>query len=115
MPVLRGHPWIFSGAIEQIEGAADVAGVADVFDCGNHWIARGLLSPRSQIRVRILTWQKEEIDGEFFVRRISRSLSLRESILARATNAYRIVNGEGDFLPGLIVDRYHEYLDRSGR
>jgi 23S rRNA (cytosine1962-C5)-methyltransferase len=110
VPVLRGHPWIFSGAIEQIEGAADVAGVADVFDCENHWIARGLLSPKSQIRVRILTWRKEEIDREFFVRRISRSLSLRESILSRATNAYRIVNGEGDFLPGLIVDRYHEYL-----
>ena len=109
-PVLRGHPWIFSGAIEQIEGGADAAGVADVFDCENHWIARGLLSPKSQIRVRILTWQKEEIDGDFFSRRISRSLSLRESILSRATDAYRIVNGEGDFLPGLIVDRYNEFL-----
>ena len=110
MPVLRGHPWIFSGAIEQIEGGADVAGVADVFDCENHWIARGLLSPKSQIRVRTLTWQKEEIDADFFSRRISRSLSLRESILSRATDAYRIINGEGDFLPGLIVDRYNEFV-----
>ena len=110
MPVLRGHPWIFSGAIEKIEGNADVPGVADVFDCENHWVARGLLSPKSQIRVRILTWQKEEIDGDFFSGRIYQALSIRESILPRMTNAYRIVNGEGDFLPGLIVDRYNEFL-----
>ena len=110
VPVLRGHPWIFSGAIEKIEGNADVPGVADVFDCENHWVARGLLSPKSQIRVRILTWQKEEIDGDFFSGRIYQALSIRESILPRMTNAYRIVNGEGDFLPGLIVDRYNEFL-----
>src|SRR4030095_3340394 len=65
---------------------------------------------KSQIRVRLLTWQKEEIDGEFFFRRISRAISTRESILSRVTNAYRIVNGEGDFLPGLIVDRYNDFL-----
>ena len=110
VPVLRGHPWIFSGAIEQTEGNADAAGSVDVFDCEKHWIARGLFSAKSQIRVRVLTWQKEEIDGDFFSRRISRALSIRESVLSGVTNAYRIVNGEGDFLPGLIVDRYNEFL-----
>ncbi len=110
VPVLRGHPWIFSGAIDQTEGNADAAGIADVFDCERNWIARGLFSPKSQIRIRILTWQKEEIDGDFFSRRISRALSIRESILSGVTNAYRVVNGEGDFLPGLIVDRYSEFL-----
>jgi 23S rRNA (cytosine1962-C5)-methyltransferase len=110
VPILRGHPWVFSGAIEGIEGYSDTAGVADVFDSEKHWIARGLLSPRSQIRVRVLTWQKEEIDRDFFSHRLSQALSLRESILSRVTNAYRIVNGEGDFLPGLIVDRYNEYI-----
>ena len=110
VPVLRGHPWIFSGAIEQTEGNADAAGIADVFDSEKRWIARGLFSPKSQIRTRILTWQKEEIDGDFFSRRISRALSIRESILSGVTNAYRVVNGEGDFLPGLIVDRYSEFL-----
>jgi 23S rRNA (cytosine1962-C5)-methyltransferase len=109
VPVLRGHPWVFSGAIEEIDGNADAAGVADVFDWEKHWIARGLFSPKSQIRVRLLTWQKEEIDGEFFFRRLSRSLSIRENSF-QVTNAYRIVNGEGDFLPGLIVDRYSEFL-----
>lgn len=110
VPVLRGHPWIFSGAIDQTEGNADAAGIADVFDCERNWIARGLFGPKSQIRIRILTWQKEEIDGDFFSRRISRALSIRESILSGVTNAYRVLNGEGDFLPGLIVDRYSEFL-----
>jgi 23S rRNA (cytosine1962-C5)-methyltransferase len=109
-PVRNGHPWIFSGAIEAIEGNADAAGLADVFDSAKHWIARGLFSPGSQIRVRVLTWHKEEVDRDFFFRRLSQALSVRESILSGVTNAYRIVNGEGDFLPGLIVDRYNEFL-----
>jgi 23S rRNA (cytosine1962-C5)-methyltransferase len=109
-PVRNGHPWIFSGAIEVIEGNPDAAGIADVLDSEKHWIARGLFSPRSQIRVRVLTWQKEEIDRDFFTRRLSQALSIREKLLREGTNAYRIVNGEGDFLPGLIVDRYGEFL-----
>jgi 23S rRNA (cytosine1962-C5)-methyltransferase len=108
-PVRNGHPWIFSGAIEVIEGNPRAAGIADVFDSEKHWIARGLFSPGSQIRVRVLTWQKEEIDRAFFSRRLSQALSIREK-LCEVTNAYRIVNGEGDFLPGLIVDRYNEFL-----
>jgi 23S rRNA (cytosine1962-C5)-methyltransferase len=109
-PVRNGHPWIFSGAIESIEGNPDAASVADVFDCEKHWIGRGLLNPKSQIRIRVLTWQKEEIDRDFFSRRLSSALSLREKIFSGITNAYRIVNGEGDFLPGLIVDRYNAFL-----
>jgi 23S rRNA (cytosine1962-C5)-methyltransferase len=110
VPILRGHPWIFSGAIDGIEGNADSAGVADVFDGEKRWIARGLFSPKSQIRVRVLCWQKEEIDSDFFFRRLSQALAIREALLSGFTNAYRIVNGEGDFLPGLIVDRYNEFL-----
>jgi 23S rRNA (cytosine1962-C5)-methyltransferase len=109
-PVRNGHPWIFSGAIEVIEGDPGAAGIADVFDSEKHWIARGLFSPRSQIRVRVLTLEKEEVDREFFSRRLSQALSIREKLLREVTNAYRIVNGEGDFLPGLIVDRYNEFL-----
>jgi 23S rRNA (cytosine1962-C5)-methyltransferase len=108
-PVRNGHPWIFSGAIEVIEGNPHAAGIADVFDSEKRWIARGLFSPGSQIRVRVLTWQKEEIDRAFFSRRLSQALSVREK-LREVTNAYRIVNGEGDFLPGLIVDCYGEFL-----
>lgn len=109
-PVRNGHPWIFSGAIEVIEGDPGAAGIADVFDSEKQWLARGLFSPRSQIRVRVLTCEKEEVDRDFFTRRLSQALSIREKLLREVTNAYRIVNGEGDFLPGLIVDRYNEFL-----
>jgi 23S rRNA (cytosine1962-C5)-methyltransferase len=110
VPILRGHPWVFSGAIQAIEGDSENPGVADIFDSEKQWVARGVLSPQSQIRVRVLTWQKEEIDRSFFSRRILQALSFRESALSGVTNAYRIVNGEGDFLPGLIVDRYNDFL-----
>lgn len=109
-PVLRGHPWIFSGAIERIEEGSDCAGVTDVLDSGGRWLARGLFNPRSQIRVRILTWQDEEIDRDFFARRLSQAAELRKKLLAASCNGYRLVNGEGDFLPGLVVDRYGDFL-----
>lgn len=110
-PILRGHPWIFSGAIEKVEAAdGEDSGVADIFDAQKTWLARGLSNARSQIRVRVLTWNNEPINRAFFSRRLSRALSLRETYLCATTNAYRLVNGEGDFLPGLIVDRYNDYL-----
>jgi 23S rRNA (cytosine1962-C5)-methyltransferase len=109
-PILRGHPWIFSGAIEKVEGDGEDIGVADIFDSQKNWIARGLSSVKSQIRVRVVTWKNEPINREFFSRRLSQALSFRETYLSPTTNAYRLINGEGDFLPGLIVDRYNDFL-----
>src|SRR3972149_9849453 len=109
-PVHNGHPWIFSGAVESVEGDADAVGVADVFDCKKNWLARGLYNPKSQIRVRLLTWREETIDRDFFARRIALALALRQDFLSTTTNAYRLINGEGDFLPGWIVDRYADFL-----
>ena len=109
-PVLRGHPWIFSGAIEKVEGDDEDVGVADIFDSQKNWIARGLSNVKSQIRVRVVTCKKESIDRAFFSRRLSQALSPRERYLSATTNAYRLINGEGDFLPGLIVDRYDDFL-----
>src|SRR5919106_5385600 len=103
-PVLRGHPWIFSGAVEKVEDDQDI-GVADVCDHQRNWLARGLYNIKSQIRVRILTWDQEPINRDFFSRRLTQASSLRQKYLSTTTNAYRIINGEGDFLPGLIVDR----------
>jgi 23S rRNA (cytosine1962-C5)-methyltransferase len=109
-PVLRGHPWIFSGAVDSIEGDPEAVGVADVFDHKKIWIARGLYNPKSQIRVRLLTWREETIDRDFFTRQIAQALALRQDFLSPTTSAYRLINGEGDFLPGLIVDRYADFL-----
>ncbi|MEX0801819.1 MAG: class I SAM-dependent rRNA methyltransferase [Candidatus Binatia bacterium] len=109
-PILRGHPWIFSGAIEKVEGDHQPVDVADIFDGQRNWLARGLVNAKSQIRVRVLTWKNESIDGDFFSRRLDRALSLREKYFSDTTNAYRLINGEGDFLPGLIVDRYNDFF-----
>ncbi len=109
-PVVNGHPWIFSGAIERVDGDDQQVGVADVFDSKKNWLARGLYNAKSQLRIRLLTWQKEDIDQSFFARRLSQALAFRAEQLAGATNAYRLCNGEGDFLPGLIVDRYADFL-----
>ncbi len=108
-PIRRGHPWIFSGAIERCEGDDQSVDVADVFDSKKNWLARGLYNPKSQLRVRLLTWKKETIDQSFFAARLSHALAFRSEQLGAANNGYRLVNGEGDFLPGLIVDRYGDY------
>jgi len=109
-PVLQGHPWIFSGAIERVEEGENPSPVTDVLDGQGNWLARGLWNPRSQIRIRVLAWEREEIDEAFFTRRLGQAIALREKYLASHTNAYRIVNGEGDLLPGLVVDRYDGFL-----
>jgi len=108
--VLNGHPWIFSGAIATVEGDHETIGVADVLDDRKQWIARGLYNPKSQIRIRVLTWHKEPIDRDFFSRRMAQALALRENYLSATTTAYRLINGEGDFIPGLVVDRYNDFL-----
>ena len=110
VPVLRGHPWIFSGAVAAVEGDHQAIGVADVLDNKRQWLARGLYNPKSQIRVRVLTWVKEPIDGDFFSRRIARALTFRQNYFSSSTTAYRVINSEGDFIPGLIVDRYNDFL-----
>jgi 23S rRNA (cytosine1962-C5)-methyltransferase len=108
-PVLNGHPWIFSGAIERT-GSDSESSIADVFDHRGGWLARGLYNPKSQIRVRVLTWEEEDIDAGFFSRRLSQAAALRERLVSPFTDSYRLVNGEGDLLPGLIVDRYGDFL-----
>ena len=110
VPIRRGHPWIFSGAIERCDGNDLIVDVADIFDNRKNWIGRGLYNPKSQLRVRLLTWKQEPIDQGFFATRLSQALDFRSAQLGAANNAYRLVNGEGDFLPGLIVDRYGDYF-----
>ncbi|HEY6199885.1 MAG TPA: class I SAM-dependent rRNA methyltransferase [Candidatus Binatia bacterium] len=109
-PVMGGHPWIFSGAIEKTEESPDNNPVVDVLDYQGRWLARGLYNPKSQIRVRLLTWEQEAIDAAFFSRRIAAAWSLRARLVSPSTNACRVVNGEGDLLPGVIVDRYADYF-----
>jgi 23S rRNA (cytosine1962-C5)-methyltransferase len=117
-PVLRRHPWIFSGAIDRVEGDPEDGDIVEVYDAGHNWLARGYINRHSQIRMRLLTWDEDEpIDQAFWRRRLDRAIVARRAIglgvleLADAsTTAYRVVHAESDYLPGLIVDRYAKWL-----
>jgi len=105
-PLLRGHPWVFSGAVEKVEGDVSPGDIGEVYSREGHFLGIGHLNPRSQIILRLLTQKKEELNIDFFRERISKAAVLRDKWLKGKTNAYRLVNGEGDFLPGLMIDCY---------
>jgi len=111
-PVLNRHPWIFSGAIKNIEGECADGDIVTVVDSRGGFLAQGYLNRRSQITVRLLSWIEEEtIDRGFFRHRLEQAIAIRRPLQEDpATNAYRLVNAESDFLPGLVLDRYNEYL-----
>ena len=109
--LLRRHPWVFSGAIDHIaEGDKALAegDVVDVITKGGEFIARGHYQIGS-IAVRVLTFEQEAIDAKWWEERIAHAKALRESlgmVNNRDTTCYRLVHGEGDLLPGLVVDVY---------
>jgi 23S rRNA (cytosine1962-C5)-methyltransferase len=119
--VRNRHPWVFSGAVQRLEGPAVDGDVVVVCDARGEFLARGYLNRRSQIAVRLLTWQADQaIDDEFWRRRLVAAIDLRTVLPGLAntsghggpslTTAYRLVNAESDRLPGLIVDRYGDYV-----
>ena len=110
--VRQRHPWLFSGAIHTIDRAARDGEIVDVRAASGHWLARGYLNRRSQIQVRLLSWdERTPIDRDFWRERLRRALAGRAGLLADgSTNAYRLVHGESDGLPGLVVDRYGDWL-----
>ncbi len=107
----RRHPWVFSGAIHRVEGAQP-GGIVDILAHDGRFLARGYFNPRSQIRVRVLTWdEREPIDADFWRRRVTAAWQRRASPLVRGTGtAWRAIHAESDGLPGLIVDVYGPYL-----
>jgi 23S rRNA (cytosine1962-C5)-methyltransferase len=110
-PVRAGHPWVFSGAVERIDGYGGPGDLCEVRDDKGRFLAVGYANANSRITVRVLALEEEAIDGPYVRRSLERALNLRESLLGRAMvrgekTAYRVVNAEGDFLPGLVVDRY---------
>jgi 23S rRNA (cytosine1962-C5)-methyltransferase len=110
--IKRKHPWIFSGAIEKVEGNPSNGETVQIFTSDKKLIGNGSFSPSSQIRVRVWSFDPEEkIDPDFFRRKILLALEVRNHLIdSSRTNAYRIINAESDGLPGLIVDRYSDFL-----
>jgi 23S rRNA (cytosine1962-C5)-methyltransferase len=110
--VLRFHPWVFSNAISRIEGDVEPGGPVEVFSQNGDWLAWGLYSPQSQIRIRLWSWKRAEpIDRELLRKRIRQALFWRNSFMRSTdTNCLRLIHAESDNLPGLIVDCYDQYL-----
>ncbi len=107
-PLRHKHPWVFSGAIERIDPAITDGDVVDVTTTRGEFLGRGYLNRKSQIVVRVLTWdQSEAIDEGFWARRLALAVSWR---MMGPHEARRLVNAESDGLPGLIVDRYGDWL-----
>ncbi len=108
----RRHPWIFSGAIDRVDAAAAAGETVSVVAADGSPLASGAISPQSQIRVRVWSFDPaEEIDPQFFARRLRRALQARRLLFSdHEPFARRLVNSESDGLPGLIVDRYADHL-----
>ena len=104
----RRHPWVLSGAVARVEGAAEPGAYARVLSSGGEVLGYGHYSPRSALRVRMLAFGKETVDEEaVLTEAIRRAIAHRSDAgLFGETEALRLVNSEGDGLPGLIADRY---------
>ncbi len=112
-PFFYGHPWVFSGSVARFEGTPEDGELVTVVDDRGQFVAKGFYNGRSHIRDRLATWNPDEaVDAAYFERRLRLAVELREKTLGLPahTDAYSLVYSEGDGLPGLIVDRYADWL-----
>lgn len=107
--IAKGHPWVHFYQLQNRDVVGKPGDLGVIYDFKNRFLAIGLFDPFSDIRLRILnTGEPVSIDGEFFTRRLEQALLLRRSLEGTQTTGYRLVNGENDGFPGLVVDRYGE-------
>jgi len=105
------YPWLFKDEVDDIIGdpeAISKSGLCNLFSKSGEFLGRGLYIPNSRKIFKLLSYKDEKIDHEFFIKRIQRAISIRERDFR--TPFYRLINAEADFIPGLIVDRYADYL-----
>lgn len=108
----RHHPWVFSGAIERVDGHPGSGETVEIRSAQGGFLGWGAYSPESQISARVWDWREGvRIDREFFANRVRRAVARRESLLAAgATPAARLVHGEADGLPGVVIDRFADWI-----
>jgi len=104
-----GHVWIYAGHLHSVVGEPLAGDLVDVVNPNGRFYGRGFFNPNSKIRVRLVTFEDEPVDEAFWKKRVQQAIRLRERVVTW-TNAYRLIFGEGDRLPGLIVDRYDRML-----
>jgi 23S rRNA (cytosine1962-C5)-methyltransferase len=107
-PLWFGHPWVYANGVARVEGDPAAGDVVALCDHDGRFIGQGFYNPRSQIPVRLCTRADEPVDATFFRARIARARAARArlGLPSERTNVYRLVNSEGDDLPGLVVDVY---------
>lgn len=110
--LLRRHPWIFSGAVQKENRDHPAGGTVAVQSADGRWLAWGAYSPHSQIRVRVWSFDPTvTVDSRFFRHRIANAVKARQCLpLPRPCTALRLINAESDGLPGVVVDRYADFL-----
>jgi 23S rRNA (cytosine1962-C5)-methyltransferase len=107
--VLAGHLWVFSNEVSVLEGDPEPGDIVDLLRHDRKFLGLGFYHPHSLIAFRLLTTQPEDISFDFFEQRIQRALALRKRLYPHS-ETYRLIYGESDFLPGLVVDKYNEFL-----
>lgn len=108
--VLSGHPWVFSGEVLEKPPAEADGQIVSVYDARGRWVGQGYCNTQSNILVRILSRVRGEvIDRAWWQRRLAEAIDLRQEYVS-GTDAYRLINAESDGVPGLVVDRYGDYL-----
>lgn len=109
--VVRRHPWIFSRGIDRVEGNPQLGETVDVYGHDGKWLAKAAYSPESQIRARVWSFDKQEINKAFFVKRIQEAQLLREDVIVRdGLTGYRLIAAESDGMPGVTIDRYQNFF-----
>jgi 23S rRNA (cytosine1962-C5)-methyltransferase len=109
-PVIGGHPWVFSGAVAAIEGSPQPGEVVRVRGADGRLVGCGTLSLRGAIAVRLFSRNDEAIDRGFVRNRLAAARELRDLTVPEDTTAYRLLNGEGDGLPGVVADWYNGWV-----
>jgi 23S rRNA (cytosine1962-C5)-methyltransferase len=107
--VIAGHPWVFSNEVKEIKGEPAIGDVVELRAASGLSLGIGFFNPHSLIAFRMLSTAVEDIGIGFFETRIKAALDLRRTLYPDA-DAFRLVHGEGDFLPGLIIDKFNDYL-----
>ena len=107
--IQNGHQWVFSNEIHAVNGAPKSGDIVEIVRHDMKRLGVGFYNPHSLIAARFLSPDEEEIDFKFFEKRLLAALSLRKKLYPKSAT-FRVVHGESDFLPGLIIDKYNEYL-----